>query len=71
MESTPTVVQGILAVVLAILEWFVDAVTTMTALFYTPEAGLTVIGTITVIGFGIALVLLVAAWIRSLFKARG
>ena len=43
----------------------------MTALFYTPEAGLTVIGTITVIGFGIALVLLVAAWIRSLFKARG
>jgi hypothetical protein len=43
----------------------------MTALFYTAEAGLTVIGTITVIGFGIALVLLVAAWIRSLFKARG
>ena len=71
MESTPTVVKGILDVVLAILEWFVDADTTMTALFYTPEAGLTVIGTITVIGFGIALVLLVAAWIRSLFKARG
>lgn len=69
--TTPTVVESILAVVLEILEWFVEAVTTMTALFYTAEAGLTVIGTITVIGFGIALVLLVAAWIRSMFKARG
>ena len=71
MEGTTSVVSAILEVVLLILGWFVDAVTEMTALFYTAEAGLTVIGTITVIGFGIALVLLVAAWIRSLFKARG
>lgn len=71
MEGTTSVVSAILDVVLLILQWFVDAVTEMTALFYTAEAGLTVIGTITVVGFGIALVLLVAAWIRSLFKARG
>lgn len=70
MEGTTSVVSAILEVVLLILGWFVDAVTEMTALFYTAEAGLTVIGTITVIGFGIALVLLVAAWIRSLFRAK-
>lgn len=71
MENVTGVVESILAVIMLILEWFIEAVTAMTALFYVPATGLTVIGTITVIGFGIALVLLVAAWIRSLFKARG
>lgn len=66
------VVTGIMAVFTAILGWFADAFETVSGIFYdTTGESLTFIGTIAVIGFGIALTLLVLAWVRSLIKNRG
>lgn len=70
------VVSSIFAVFTAILTWFAEAFTTVSNIFYVPASegvtgGLTFIGTLSVIGFGIAVVLLVLAWIRSLIKNRG
>lgn len=65
-----SVISSVLAVFLAVIEWFVGAVEAMTPLFYVAETGLTFIGTITVIGVAIAITLLVVAMIRSLLRLR-
>lgn len=71
MEGVSSIVTQILAVFTAFLEWFVDSIGIAMSIFYVAETGLTVIGTITVIGLALAVTLLVAAWIRSLMKNRG
>lgn len=71
MEGVSSIVTEILAVFTAFLQWFVGSIETAVAIFYVAGSGLTVIGTITVIGLALAVTLLVAAWIRSLMKNRG
>lgn len=71
MENVGTVVTQILNVFMAILTWFVEAVEVAIGIFWTAEAGLTFIGTLAVIGFGIAVVLMLLAMIRSYLKNRG
>ncbi len=63
-----TIVESILAVFMTVLEWFVEAVSAVSPLFFTPEAGLTLIGSITVIGVGFAVTLLVIAMLRGLLR---
>ncbi len=65
------VISSIFAVFTAIIEWFVTAMSSVSAIFYNSESGLTFVGTVSVIGFSIAVVLLVIAMIRSLLKGRG
>ena len=64
-----SVVTAILAVCTAVGEWFISAVTMMTALFWSNGA-LTFIGTLTVMGLALAIILLVIAAIRSALKLR-
>lgn len=66
-----TVVSSILSVFTAILEWFVTSLGAIGGIFYTAEAGLTFLGTVTIIGFAIAIVTMVVAMVRSLIKSRG
>lgn len=62
----------ILAVFTSIGTWFVSIFNTIVGLFYdsTGDGGLTFIGTITIIGLGIAVILLVINWLKSLMRLR-
>lgn len=66
-----SVVESILAVFSAFVEWFGTTLADVSAIFYVPETGLTFIGTITVIGVAIAVTLMVIAMIRSLLRLQG
>lgn len=63
------VVDAIFAVFTKILDWFIASLGSVSTVFYA-DGALTFIGTITIVGLGIALVTLVLAWVRSLL-ARG
>lgn len=71
MGQVNSVVTQILAVFMAILNWFVEAIEVAIGIFWTAEAGLTFVGTLAVIGFGIAVALMLLAMIRSYLKNRG
>ena len=66
-----SVVSSIFEIFTEILEWFSTALSSISTLFYSPEAGLTFVGTLTVIGLGIGVVTMIIAMIRSLLKGRG
>lgn len=61
------VVSAITAVFTAIGEWFVAIVLTMLDIFYI-DGALTFIGTLAVMGLGIAVILLILAMIRSYIR---
>lgn len=65
------VVESVLGVFSDLLAWFVEAIGTITPIFYAAESGLTFIGSITVIGVAIAVTLMVIAMIRSLLRLQG
>lgn len=71
MDDVSTVITAVLAVFSAILEWFVSAIETAVGIFWVAETGLTFIGTLAVIGLGIAVVLMLLAMVRSYLKNRG
>lgn len=71
MENISTVLSAVLAVFSAILEWFVTAINTAVGIFWVAETGLTFIGTLAVLGLGIAVILMLFAMIRSYLKNRG
>ncbi len=60
-----SVVSQVTGVFSDILEWFITAMTSMGALFYETDKGLTFLGTLSVIGVGIAVILLIANMIKS------
>lgn len=62
------VVTAIMEVFTAILNWFGSAFSTVTALFYNTESGLTFVGVVACLTFGVALFTLVAGWIRGLIR---
>lgn len=60
----------------AIGEWFVGMLSTVTAIFWTPGVGeaagsLTVIGSLAITTFGIAIITMFVAMVRSFIKGRG
>lgn len=63
-----SIVESVLTVFTTVLTWLIESLGSASALFYVAETGLTFIGTVTVIGLAIAVVLLVLAWIRGLLR---
>lgn len=62
------VITAIMEVFTAILNWFGSAFSTVTALFYDAESGLTFVGVVACLTLGVALFTLVAGWIRGLIR---
>lgn len=70
------ILEAILAIFSAIGIWFVETLNSVTAIFWTPGVGeaageLTVIGVLAVITFGIAIITMFVAMVRSFIKGRG
>lgn len=63
-----TVISTVMAVFTAILEWFGTALETASAVFYNAETGLTLIGVVSLLTFGIGVITLVLGWIRGAIK---
>lgn len=61
------VVSAITSVFTEIGNWFVDAVVAMLDIFYL-DGALTFIGTLSIMGLGIAVILMVLAMIRSYIR---
>lgn len=66
-------IADIMEVFTAILNWFGDALTTATSVFYdatanSGEGGLTVIGIVSILTLGIGVITLVLAWVRNVIK---
>ena len=66
--SGNSVVSSIFAVFTEILNWFTTTLGSVGDIFYTAEKGLTFIGTLSVIGLGIGVVLLVVNMLKSLIR---
>lgn len=65
-----SIVSSIFAVFTEILNWFTTTLGTVGDIFYTAEKGLTFIGTLSVIGLGVGVVLLVVNMLKSLIRLR-
>lgn len=59
-----SVIEAILAVLTAISTWIVTTIGSLSSIFWVAETGLTFIGTLAVIGVGIAVVMLLITLIR-------
>ena len=62
-----TIIDGIFAIFTAILDWFITSLNSVTELFYA-SGQFTFIGTITLVGLGIAICTMVLAWVRGLLS---
>lgn len=69
--TTTGVAESILSVLTAISTWFVSSISTMLAIFYSPESGLTVIGVLSVCALGVSVILLVLNKVSDFFHWRG
>lgn len=70
------ILEAILSIFTDIGTWFVTTLNTITGIFWTPGVGeaagsLTVIGVLAVITFGIAIITMFVAMVRSFIKGRG
>lgn len=63
-----SVVSRIFAVFTEIIDWFVDSLESVSEMFYTIDGGLTLFGTLAVIGLGISVVFLLVNVIRRMLK---
>lgn len=68
MAVTPT--SRIFAVFSEVMTWFTTSVTSISDMFYTTESGLTLLGTLTVLGMGIGAVLLIVNFIKGMIRFR-
>lgn len=75
MEPKPTMIESIFSTISDVIAKFADAfgdsVTSVVSMFYTAEGGLTILGTLGLIGLGIGLVYGAFRLIRRLMKLRG
>lgn len=62
---------AIFAVFTAIGEWITTSLPTFFTLFYVAESGLTLLGTLAVVGLGISVVFLLMGIIQRFLKFRG
>lgn len=70
MTSVPAIIQSIIAVFQAVASWFVEAVESATAMFWTSEGGLTMIGALAIFSLGFAIILLVLNYIKDFLRFR-
>lgn len=63
-----TIVQSIFAIFTAIGEWMVDAVASMVPIFYVAETGLTLLGTLALIGLGISITFLLISVVTRFLR---
>ena len=54
-----------------IADWIAEAVTSITPMFYTAEAGLTFLGTLGVVGLAFSVVFLIMGIIQNFLHLRG
>ena len=65
------VVDSVLSVLTVLGTWFVSTITSMLAIFYSSETGLTVIGVLSVCSLGVSVILLFINKISDFFHWRG
>ena len=65
------IVESIVGVFTKLIEWFSTALVSVGEIFYNADTGLTFIGTLSVIGVGIAVVLMVISMLQSFLHFRG
>lgn len=63
-----SIVSRVFAVFTEIINWFTTSMTTVSEMFYTTETGLTLFGTLAVIGLGISIVFLLVNVIKSMLR---
>lgn len=67
--ATTSPLSALLALMLLVVEWFVGAIDAIVPIFWNAEGGaFTFVGSITGVGFAIAVTLLIIAMIRSLLR---
>lgn len=66
-----SILSAILAVFTAIGDWMVETIPTFFGLFYTAGSGLTILGTLAVVGLGIGLIFLLIGVIQNFMHFRG
>lgn len=72
METTDLSIIGqITGVFGKIADWIADAVTDITPMFYTAEAGLTFLGTLATVGLAFSVVFLIMGIIQNFLHLRG
>lgn len=64
------IIEAMTGVFDSIGDWFVNAVSDVTSLFYVPETGLTLLGTLAVIGLAISIVMLLLNIVKSFLRLR-
>lgn len=68
------ILDAIFGVFTSVTTWFIETLSSATELFYTVGSGgtgeLTLIGNITIIGFAIAVALMILAWVRSVIRGQ-
>ena len=65
------VISSITGVFTAIAEWIANAVNAISPMFYSPESGLTFLGTLAVCGLGFGVVFLIIGLIQNFLHFRG
>ena len=63
-----SIVKSIFGVFTEIIDWFTTSLGTVSDMFYSTETGLTLFGTLAVIGLGISVVFLLVNVIRRMLK---
>lgn len=67
---TTTVVGHLTEVFTEVMSWISSALTTTLGVFYTPSGGLTVLGTLAVVGLAISIFFLLVGVISNFFGLR-
>lgn len=71
MLAETNVLTAVLAVFSAIGEWIVEFIPSLLSMFYTAEAGLSVLGIMAIAALGVSIVFLCIGVIQSFFHWRG
>lgn len=64
------IITAIFAVFTAIGEWIGTAITSLMPIFYTAESGLTLLGSLSVVGLGMGVIFLILGFIVNFFQFR-
>lgn len=63
-------IESILEVFSLIAQWFIDAVSDLTAVFWTPDTGLSLLGFMAVISVGFGVIMLILGIIQNFLGFR-
>lgn len=70
METTVSILDSVTGVFNEVGDWFVEVLPKITALFYNGESGLTIIGTLSIMGLGISVILLCLNMVKDFLRFR-